>query len=184
MSRLYVANTTAHNQLFYYRLDFNVDGNPDLTMRLRMPNRQDIPSGTQLPIGRKDLHISQVNEIISQLELMGAVAVADVRRSKAFIPYVYSVDKPASQVSLDFVVAHNKGEKWKEGEIRRAQAAVAANDILARTVEELPVKFEVEIEQLETPPGEKTIAEGFRVDNHPNPNAPPPSARARARKAA
>lgn len=183
--KLYVANCTPHHQRVYYRLDFTNSGEVDAGARFKMPKSQDIRSGQQIIIGG-DLHKTQIDDIVSQLNKFGMAGVSEIGRLRTVVPYVFDIDKQISRKAIQSVVDHNRSIRSKEGFERRKKAAIAANDTLISRItedqqlmetasEDLP-KFEVSYEQEDKPEGfeGEPIGEGFRI-------APAPVARGRGR---
>jgi hypothetical protein len=195
VSRLYIANTTKHDQIIFYRLDFDQSGQP-VSQVGKMPKQQTIPRGRQVNIGG-DLYMSQIDSIVEQLKPYGLIGVADVQHMTKIAPYVFNVDQPVSSETMRRVHAFNDGVSILDGKKRRQSAAVAVNDQVQRVVDELaaqanvplptpfvdPTKPVVEFEQIEqSENGEKRIEEGY-ILNQDAPAAPEPKGRAR-RKAA
>lgn len=174
--RLYVANLTLHEQVVNYRLDF-VEG--DQRRRGNMapqPKKQKIPKGRQVNIGG-DLQLSQITEIVNQLNRFGMVGVVDIPRLQrgTFVPYLFNIDKPVTVAQMRQVMDHNKGIKIADGRQRRERAALAANEALMTSIgkEEAP-PFEVEFEQLEASENDEAlIEEGFRVSHETPPGKQP-----------
>jgi hypothetical protein len=162
--KLYVANCTIQPHVFAYRLDFRAEGGLDLNPRLKAARQQPIASGRQIPVGG-ELHQSQVEELVQQLQAIGSVDVSEVKRIRAFTTYVFSIGKPISENIIRYVYNTNVNLKVAEGAQRRTRAAVAANEALVQKISDDPHQFAVEIEQEEvSEAGEKPIAEGFNVE--------------------
>lgn len=177
MSRLYVVNCTGQHRIVNYRLDYTVDDQGRRTSERLMPYKSiTIPARQQAPFGG-DLHISQVEDIVQQLEsTCGAVNVNDIRTAKAKGPVkmIWSLDKPVTVAVLKDVVQHNMGALTEQGANRRRQLALVADAQLSQLVEREPVKMEVEFEQMEEDadlPGR--LAEGLRMGRRPENKAPP-----------
>lgn len=182
MSKLYVANVMRQTALVYYRLDIGSDGGMLQNTRFREPKFQSIPSGRQIPLGG-DLHISQIEDIINQMNTYGMVGTVEIDRMRGIVPYVYSIDTPVSQRDIQKGLDHNAGIRVTQGQERRKKAAVAANDVLINritedqlsqgvetTAAEEPPPFELELEQVdgENAEGVASIAEGFRMEPAPS----------------
>lgn len=185
--RLYVANLTLHRQDIHYRLDFVDDKGPSRRGAAPPPRKQSIEKGRQVCIGG-DLHISQVEDIVSQLSRYGMIGEADLPqlRGKRYVPYVYNLDKHVSVAAMRAVAAHNKGVKLDEGADRREKAALAANEALvSKIMDEEPPKFEVEFEQLDVSElDESRIEAGFRIDHSAKPKPGPKAGRGARKQAA
>lgn len=175
MSRLYIVNCTGQNREINYRLDFTVDDKGNRTDNRMVPyKRQTIPARQQQQLGG-DLHIQQIEEIISQLEPLGAVAASEIKTAKAkgVVRLVFSLDRPVPLPICKDVFQHNIEELSDEGAQRRERLALAADTTLTNMVDKTPAKFEMEFEQVERDddlPGH--LAEGLRVSRQA-PQAPP-----------
>jgi hypothetical protein len=189
---LYVANCTKQNAIVFYRTRFNEDGTPkDENRRFEAPKQMAIRSGRQEIIGQRNMPMVMAMEIITQLtSSLGLVDAEDVKRTHGKIQFVFQLNKPVPAEIIRFADAQNKGELLLEGSLRRKRAAVAVNDLVVQAAaeeaarvgrEELqPPNTRVSFEQLEqTEMGEKTIAEGYKVD--PNAPAEPPTTAASGR---
>lgn len=198
--KLYIANVTTQLQIVNFRLDFRPDGARD--DRIVIPPRATppIPPGRQMPVGGDLANMDAANSIIAQLVPYGLVMQMEIgklpRREK--ITYVANVDREVSAEAIRAAHAHNTGVKIEDGALRRRRAAVAASDIVAKTVEEQSAQnglnapmtgFDVSIEQEEqSEAGERRIEEGYRVDvsGEAAPGGPPGGkpGRGRGRRAA
>lgn len=181
MTRLYVANCTRQFQEIHFRLDFASNENP--MGRVPPAKRQTIPPGRQVPLGG-DLHMTQVDDIVSQLKPYGLIGVADIGRVKGFTPYVFNVDKPVTPAQMRDVIQSNAEVKLKDGKDLRQMAAVASNEAVAHTVAnefaekgiaaDPNAEVEIEFEQLEDSNPEdiptgvraagKRVEEGYKID--------------------
>jgi hypothetical protein len=191
MARLYIANTTRQEQVVCYRLDFNNDGSPIEAERSRFQpaRQQNIPPGRQIPIGG-DFHINQITDIVDQLKRYGLIGEMNVDQvissgERKVVPYIFQIDRTVSAKSIKTIMDHNAAILIDDGQQRRAKAAVASSDLVQNAVasqfaeigiDQAPTdKFEVGFEQLEqSEAGEKTIAEGYRMDR----KAPAPPVKA------
>lgn len=183
--RLYIANPTSQNQRICYRLDFNADGQIDPRRTNQAAKQQDIPPGRQVMVHSDGLHISQIDEIVGQLQRYGMVGVADVPglktsvkrfdpKSLAVTPLIFNVEKPVPPDVMRTVQDVNKRVYVGQGKERRARAAVAVNSIVEQTInhesaaagaEIGPVdSIDVAFEQLDqSEAGEARIEEGYKV---------------------
>lgn len=175
---LYVANCTPQNAILYYRTKFNDDGSSrDLVRRYEAPNQMAVQSGRQVIFGNRKMPMQQAMEIIGQLSRHGMVDAEDVKRlaNKQKIPFVFNLNRPVPIDVMQMAVAGNSGLAAMEGVDRRKRAAVAVNDLVTQAAAAEAAKrgqenietpnVQVAFEQLEqTDAGEKTIAEGYRVD--------------------
>ncbi len=170
MPVLYLANCT--------RLDFDKYGEKDPRAMGKLPKHQDIPAGRQVPLGG-ELHMTQIEDIIQQLQPYGLMAQKDIASEHGRLSWVFNVNRPVSEDAIRYVLDFNSGILTEEGQKRRHRAAIAANEALAEQIEGEPDRFHVEFEQLDEE-GRKgpLLAEGVRVDK----NAPGPSAKAKTRK--
>jgi hypothetical protein len=180
MSRLYIANVSRQTQIVCYRLDYAKDGSlKDTNRRFEPAKQQDIPSGKQVQIGG-DFHITQIEDIVSQLGKYGLISVKDVAHLRSRgkpVPYIFNVDQPVSADIMRRVVNYNQGVQIEEGRERRQKAAVATNELVQNTVAnqfaengiqaDPSTDTEFTIEQLEqSEAGEKRIEEGYRVSEN------------------
>lgn len=190
MAKLYIANCTKQNQEIYFRLDFDIDddGRKQIVTRFRPAKRQSVAPGRQIVLGG-DLHIRQIQDIISQLEVFGLIGEADVPRLDRIASYVYNIDQPVRADTIRTVMASNQGILITQGVERRKAAAIVTNETVANTVNQQFAEagiskapeqaVEVEIEQLEqSEAGEKRIEEGYKID----PKAPMPTKAAKGGK--
>jgi hypothetical protein len=173
LSALYVANTT--NQIFrwFYRLDFSI-GQSELQAKIRPPREQPIAPGRQERIPG-DLHIGQIEELVSQLTDFGAASFDEIKRyaKDKVIPLIWSVDKPVSKAAIEHAFDHNKNVLREQGRKRREMAAIVSSESLAEKLVNEPRAFDVEFEEIDTGEVERTeplLAEGFHVDRT---NTPP-----------
>jgi hypothetical protein len=190
MPKLYIANVSTQQQIICYRLDFRMDGSRD---DRPIPARQTpaIPPGRQMVVGG-DLHMTQIESIVSQLEPYGLIAQMEIGRLPPHqkVSYIFNVDKEVSAETIRQEHAHNTGVKIEDGRERRQRAAVAANEIIQNTVNEqaaqaaVPVptlkEFDISVEQDEqSEQGERRIEEGYRVSvaATPETSEPPTTAR-------
>lgn len=174
--RLFIANPTIQNKIFFYRMDYIAPG-VLVPERMRMPKRQVIARGHQEALGNKsDFTPDQVADIIGQLQRYGAVEAKEVTSAGNLIDFIYSVDTPVPQKLIEHAVEHNKGIKFYAGKEIRKQAAVAANDVLLNKIidasiegdaappEEAP-PFAVSFEQVDNDSDEPSMeGEGIRID--------------------
>src|SRR4051812_34559265 len=119
MAKLYVANCSRQNYEVHYRLDFNVKGEREENARFQPAKRQTIPAGRQIPLGGNDLHISQIEEIIAQLQPYGLVALKEVGDIKTVTPLVFNVDAIVPADAIRRVMNTNSGILIEEGKTRR-----------------------------------------------------------------
>ena len=173
---LYVANATKLDQTVFYRLDFNTEGNAELSDRLRAARHFIIKPGRQAPVPHGDMHESQVKSIISQLETYGAQDIGTVGggrfpRGKQ-IPLLLSQGKPVPAKMIEACHDHNQGVLGGQGTHRREQAALATDRMVQDQVDATVKKFEVEIEDIGAGSGSeellgkdhKSLAVGYIVD--------------------
>ncbi len=196
MTALYIANPTKQTQIVCYRLDYNKRGEEEQMRRFQPAKQQEIPPGRQALLGSKDFHMSQVEDIVQQLEPYGMIAAKEVGRlPHKKINYVFNVGQPVPSDIMRQVTAHNAGVQIEEGRARRAAAAVASNELVQQTVQSqflqqgIPAEpadsTTVAFEQMEqSEAGEKTIAEGFEVvpEGKVGPRSGKPAVRAKSRR--
>lgn len=174
MAKLYVANVTPQHQVINYRLDFRVDGERDGRVVIPPKSSPPIPPGRQMPIGG-DLHPSQIQSIMEQLEPYGLIAEAEIGRMPQGrkVTFVCNIDREVSAESIRQAHAHNTGVKVQDGKERRQRAAIAASEVISKTVEDqtaqtgLPApmrEFDLSVEQQEPSENDNPpLAEGHRV---------------------
>jgi hypothetical protein len=191
MTALYIANPTKQVQIICYRLDYNKKGEDEVMRRFQPAKQQDIQPGRQAMIGSRDFHLTQVQDIVDQLEPYGIIAAKEVGRlPRKKINYVFNVDSPVPADVMRAIQNHNNGVQIEEGRDRRAKSAVASNDLVQQTVQQqfmeqgIPAEpsdsTTVAFEQLEqSEAGEKTIAEGFEIvpEGKTGPRSGKPAAR-------
>lgn len=202
--KLYIANCTRQTMQLHYRLDFQNDGALDPRRQAQQAKQQTIQAGKQDIIGG-DLHLNQIQDIVDQLQKYGLRAVKEVPElkttvkrldpnSRSPVPMIFNVDRSVSLDTIKTVMAINANIQVDQGVERRRRAAVAVPDIIAHRVNEQFAQagldetatdnVQTAFEQLEqSEAGEKTIAEGYKVDKNA-PAAPPPSTKSKKRKAA
>lgn len=172
--RLKFANCLSQKQQVFYRLDYNFFGEPDAGNRFRTARSLMVDAGRQVVIGG-DLVQQQVDSIIKQLEIYGALKVEEMGRlPRKVVPSLLSIDKDVPAKLIVDVMKHNKGVLTSIGRERRETAAVVANEAVEKAVaaQASLQKFEVEIEQQDPEPGEAEITgsrleEGLRVAHTP-----------------
>lgn len=201
--KLYIANCTRQNWVVHYRLDFTKDGELDPRRQNQPAKQMTIAPGRQVLIPGAD-HISQIDDVVNQLQRYGMVGVKDVPGLKttvkkfdpsslAITPLVFNVDAPVPANVFQMVQDVNARIQTGQGQERRRRAAVAVNEIVQHKVEsefmaagfdEKPSdKVDVAFEQLEqSEAGEKMIAEGYKVDKSA-PTTTPPKKNGRRRAA-
>lgn len=184
--RLYAANCTTQNWIFFYRTDIKREGSSDARLNQFQPAKQQaIAAGKQMPVGGAILSKEQVDEIVEQLQRVGAVAEADIgglRGTKT--AFVYSVDRPVSAKSIARVMGINSGVLVQNGQEFRKKAAIASSEHITDSVQDAmarqgiqadvaeETKMSFELEQLDRPEGDhstKMIEEGVNIDR----KAPP-----------
>lgn len=171
---LYVANCTRQVHHFQYRM-------PESNKLLE----QHIPIGGQIRVASGDLNSPAIDGIIAQHAPYGLVRVDDIIRGKSFHGLCYSIGKPIRADRIRGLMDQNNGVLVERGKELRKEAAVAANDILERSLADsgLPEQLrKTEVEVIEENPekrpddGIAPVAEGIRVEREPN------TARRRAKK--
>lgn len=188
MAKLHMANPTRQEQVICYRLDFYNDGTRMEADRSRFQpaKQQMIPPGRQVVIGG-DFHPNQITDIVDQLKPYGLIGETNVDQfissgDPKVVPYIFNIDRPVSLRAIKDIIDHNSAVLSRDGQQRRAKAAVASNELVQNAVanqfaeagiDQTPSdKIEFGFEQLEqSEAGEKTIAEGYRIA--PDPKAAP-----------
>lgn len=114
--KLFVANTTKQIQEIQYR----VPENPKIIV-------ETIPVGQQRRVFKEDATKGEIDAIIRQLEIYGAIRVVD--RPRDFNGLVYSIDKPVPSDTMETVVGHNDDVLEQRGfDLRQAAAVAVASD--------------------------------------------------------
>ena len=172
--KLYVANTT--NQFREYA--FRIPENPKVITKRIPPRSQDI-----LWTGS----VKEIEAIVMEIERgHGAINVAEVPRTKAFIGSCWSLDKQIAIGPLMTALRHNDDVLVKRGYDMRQGAAVAMNEHLHANTPNYRGRVEMEVMEGERPGMEKDIpSERIEaVDEGLEPRGPAPRARSRGRRAA
>lgn len=171
MAKLFIANATHQRREVFYRLDVDKSGSLDPNDQRRAPRKITVEPGRQVFIN--DLHSAQATSIIEQLARIGATSAGDGNRFPRgrSVPYVLNVDSYVPKRLLEQAHAHNKGVLTQSGADRRKRAAVAANDVVKKHVEESDATlkaFEVGVEEQPPEPGEersgKLLEEGIIIE--------------------
>lgn len=117
MQKMFVANLTAQNQVFAFRL-------PESNKAFH----QEIPIGGQIPVagrnGRPELSTADVEAIIRQHAKYGLIDVAEIDRTKAFAGMCFSLDKPVNVSKIRYAIEHNHFVLVERGKEIREAAAV------------------------------------------------------------
>ena len=179
MPDLYVANVSNQRQLIHYRLDYDSDGKVQELRRFRPASQQDIEPGRQVVLGPRGAHMTQIEDLVSQLRPFGLIGISDVATLNTTykVPYVFNVGAPVPSDVMRRVQAHNERTMREDGANRRRKAAVATNETVQHTVEQqfieqgIPAKpsdvTEVVFEEEETEDraaaGHSRVQEGFEV---------------------
>lgn len=175
MAKLYIANVTKQTQIVCFRLDYGPDGElKDTNRRFEPARQQDIPPGRQVMIGG-DMHMRQIEDIVRQLQVYGLVGALDAPRLRSVAPLIFNIVNPVTAKTMEQVRDTNAELQTADGHDRRMKAAVATNDIVQSTVanqfaeaginDEPADKTVITFEQQDQSElGEKTIAEGYRVE--------------------
>lgn len=165
---MFIGNATKQIQDFVYRLAENPS-----TMR------QTIPIGGQVQISG-DLNMPQIDTIIAQHARYGMRKSDELDRTKPFVGLLYSIDRPIPAMRLTQAMEHNDNVLTQRGEETREQIAVASSNAIENKLEDdrnngMPDvtlrEFETQIIEEEKPgqvrvDGQKTIAEGVRVNRN------------------
>jgi len=168
--RLYVANPTRQNQIFFYRPDMPKPGE---VRPFSPPRQQEIPAGRQFPVGG-DLTTEQLEAVVRQLTSHGAVDVSEAKGGRRLASLVFNVGAPVPAPVIQAVMNVNAGILVEEGRLRRQRAAIAVNEAVQNVVNDQFAQqgfeatatdsIEVGFEQLEeSGEGEKKIEEGYRM---------------------
>lgn len=172
MTKLYVGNATKQNLKFTYRI-------PGGAARV-----QDIPIGGQVLLSG-EMNSNDVENIIDQNAKYGFIDVREIDRSKEFIGFCYSIDKPISLPQLEKVFHKNHEVLVQRGKETRENFAVAINneleDELMRSGMGNLKGMEVSIIEQDSPtrPSDAgpMVNEGIRVSRNEEPSRPVARAR-------
>jgi hypothetical protein len=113
--QLYLANCTKQILDFQYRVPED---------RSKMPYRTSIAPGTQQVIWKPD-SLPVLMAIVDQMRPYGLVAVNEVDRTREFIGFCYSIDKPVPMDVMMVADDHNTSVLTQRGVEMRKQTAVA-----------------------------------------------------------
>jgi hypothetical protein len=156
--RLYIANCTKHFAMLNYRVP--EAGNPFA---------QSIEAGQQAMIGRPDMSLPQIEDIIRQLRIYGLFIVEEVGRiDKAYrIVWLASIDKAISSDKIRQALMHNESVLIDQGKVFREKAALALSRNMAERTPHAAQNIEMTVQE-ETPgsvgpTGAPGIAEGIYV---------------------
>jgi hypothetical protein len=186
MPHLYVANATKQNQTVFYRLDFNIEGELDMSDRLRAARKFDLNPG-QVKSVAGDMHDTQCKSIIEQLKTYGALDISETTRPprNQQVPLIMSMGKPVPPKLILEINEHNQGVLAVGGEHRRSQAALATDRLVQDQVDATVKEFTVEIEDVGAGPGSeemlgkdhKNLAVGYKIDKDSSSQQKPPKTR-------
>jgi len=160
--KLYVANPTRQTKKFYFRLDFDKQGE-SVDQKGVLPRMVEIKPGRQEPVGGDLAHKMVADSIVRQLKRYGAIDVSDVNRMVRYTDYVFSYDRPVPKNAIDKALRFNSGLKTAEGRKRRELAAITTQDLMQAD------ETRVSMEQLDTTGtvdrDGPMLAEGYDVDS-------------------
>jgi len=122
--KLYIANLTRQNVEFAYRL-------PESTG----VRTQHIPIGAQIRISG-ELSNADVDSIIEQHRKYGMIPAEEIKNKKGFAGLAYSVDKSVAAAGIEMALHSNTTVLLDRGKANRERVAVAANNMLERSLTE------------------------------------------------
>ena len=164
--RLYVANTTAQNHEFLYRV-------------LEVPNlrRMPIPAGSQSQVPG-DFNLEEIEFIVQQHTPYGLVAADKVQQLRTYIGLCFSIDKPVQLGSLRYVFQQNQDVLIARGKEIQAAAAVAVSQQLNQAAAGLATvrDISVQLEEHKTDGSVRDVNTVYKVVNPGDlepPTAPP-----------
>ena len=171
--KLYVANCSKlHDHLFIYRV---LEG--------RDPVRQFIEKGGQTQISG-DHSREGIDYIIAQYRKYGIVAVEDIDRTKPFLGFAYSIDRPISAAKLQTAIIHNDAVLIERGRQNRQEAALTISEQTARFSQDnrLPGvrNLEMSVTEDRRDGGNPAVNEGVRVRTQPAGDQAPAGRKRRA----
>ena len=161
----------------------------DFQVQARIPERasvtiQDCPQGSQILFGGSDLNQKQIDAVLKQLALYGAIRADEISGSlKGKITLLAQIGNPVTPDQRLMVYKHNHGVLQHEGAKTREAAAVGINKGMAnraRMSDMVPQTFtETSIieEKSGTIQDDANVNEGLRVDTSLEDGAGPPPAR-------
>lgn len=168
--KLYVGNCTKQ----HLDLEYRVPGEDAVQFRRVKPLR--LNAGTQMMI-HGEAPRPVLDAILDQIRWIGIVPFDDVVRTRDFVGFVFSFDKPIPLDVLQYAFDHNDGVLFERGQQQREDAAVAAGQALEATLR-TPMRS-VEVEILEDSEAPK-LASGTRIVSDPNLARQQPGRRRRA----
>ena len=180
--KMYVANASAQDHLFIYRI-------PEEARQRQLPIRR----GSQIPLP-DDLNQEQINAIVEQHERYGFVSTADVKSNNVkrhFTRLVYSIGQPVAGMYIEALLNSNHGVLDAQGKEIRRTTAIAANAAIAQELQKEREMNNLEADvgavditiQEEEPrggydrPSAQIIAEGFKVEASTQPQSHKPGRR-------
>jgi len=176
MAKLYVCNCTGQHVQVHYRLDFAVDENGRRVHQQAVPPRLRELQPRQQILFADFIHISQLEEVVKQLEKgCGAVHAREVKTAKAkgLVKLLWQEERPIPAPILKDVVEHNIGYLSAEGLERRRRLAIATDHQLNQVTHEVPEVggprlTELEFESDEEPDDEAqgTVAHGITINRN------------------
>lgn len=134
--KLYIANGTHQNIDFMYRLP-----------EYKSYRTQTIEVGKQIKISG-ELTPAQIDLIIQFHMKYGMIKFSEINDFKGFhIPYVYRVDEPIAQDTIEGLIIQNREYSKAEAKRLRAEAAITVNTQIEDALESKISNFQFEIEE-------------------------------------
>lgn len=163
--KLYVANCSQQSQVINYRI-------------IEFPRAMSQPCeiGQQIMIGRADLSLPQIENVIAQLRIYGLHTVEEVmtlRDPTITVPFVANIDKPVSTDMIQKVMHHNRGVLRLRGKKLREEAAIATSMKMSEMTPGAAQTLEMTIQEEKTGSlahDDEIINEGMRIgEREPTP---------------
>lgn len=158
MTQMHIANVTAQNHTFVYRV---AEGSKAV--------EQTIPAGGQIRISanRGDLSMSDVHAIVDQHEKYGLISFDAIGKTRDYVQLVYSLDKPVNITKMFEQIHANRDILVERGKINRQAAAVAVSKAVEEHIENtgLPEQLkavEISVEEIK---GSRVIGDGARSED-------------------
>lgn len=140
--KLFVANCTKQQQLFYYRIIDDPRPSP-------APFSVTIRPGGQVVLPHKELTSPQIDAIVEQHAPYGLIDAREVDRTRPFIGMCYSLDQPVPLEAIQKGIVHNDEVLEIRGlETRKAAAIAVSNAVESQSnKEDAPEGIDLEVEQ-------------------------------------
>jgi hypothetical protein len=159
MAKLFVANCTRQRHEFIFRAP-----------EQKNPQVKVIEIGGQSQIWN-DSPIDQLRNIVEQHEMYGLIPVSEIDRTRRFVGYCYSFDKPIDVDKIMYTVENNDVVLTADALESRKQSAQIINQSLSQVAAEAGnglKNLDVEIKEIATPGKDVAFDETITVENRGN----------------